>query len=176
MNSLLRRLASPVSHSRTSYLSSMTWFATWTLRSFAVPLTSESGGKEEQVRRFSVIKKTRQRAIYVGTAVIWVFYNVMFSFWFYKNIYNPKEAESPPIWDKVIAFFFLMKYILVFGIHVCLLLRKRELLHVMRASFWMEPKCVSKGNCFCNRLLSTVSITGGVGDHSSQNIGPWFID
>ncbi|OXA54194.1 hypothetical protein Fcan01_11561 [Folsomia candida] len=138
MDNLLRKLVSPFSHLETSYLPVMTWLTKWSIRSFSIPITSEPGSKE-----FSVIKKIRHWVIYVCTALLWFFYNVTYSFWFYKNIYN--SHGSLPIWQKVIAFYFLISYDMIFVLHICLLFRKRELPQVLKTCVWMEAKCISRG-------------------------------
>lgn len=141
MDNLLRKLVSPFSHLETSYLPVMTWLTKWSIRSFSIPITSEPGSKE-----FSVIKKIRHWVIYVCTALLWFFYNVTYSFWFYKNIYN--SHGSLPIWQKVIAFYFLISYDMIFVLHICLLFRKRELPQVLKTCVWMEAKCISRGKFY----------------------------
>ncbi|OXA63561.1 uncharacterized protein LOC118433884 [Folsomia candida] len=171
MGNLLRKLATPFSLSETSYLSIMTWLTKWTLRSFAIPLKSESVSKEG--RRFSVINKTSHWVIYACTAFLWLFYNLVYSFWFYKNIYNSNGSKGLPVWQKVIAFFFLINYVPIFGLHVCLLFRKKELLQLLKTCVWIETKCIERGaseytkisifsNLYCVKL-SIFAVPGMMG-------------
>ncbi|OXA62430.1 hypothetical protein Fcan01_00971 [Folsomia candida] len=170
MSNLLRKLASPFSHSETSYLSIMTWLTKWSIRSFAIPLASESGGKEDV--RFLVIDKTSHWVIYACTAFLWLFYNVMFSFWFY----NFNGNKGLPVWQKTIGFFFLINYVMIFGLHVCFLFRKKELLQVLKSCVWIETKCIARGaseyteiRIFSN--LDTIKMTIFVGPSMMGAVG-----
>ncbi|OXA54631.1 hypothetical protein Fcan01_11366 [Folsomia candida] len=140
MDNFLRKLASPVSHSETSYLPAMTSTTKWLTKSFAIPIISEFGGQG-----LSVINKIKHWAIYVFTALLFFFHNVTYAFWFYENIYLSNVTESLQVWQKVISFFFLSKHSMVLGIHLCLLFRRRELLQVMKTCAWIESKCLGEG-------------------------------
>ncbi|OXA44836.1 hypothetical protein Fcan01_20942 [Folsomia candida] len=144
MDNFLRRLACPFSHSETSYIPIMTWIIERSLRSFSIPLTSEIG-KSEYDTNFFPMKKIKHWVVYFCTIFIWLAINVLFAFWFYKNIYNSNGTKTLPVWQKVIAFYFLTAYVMIFCMQICLHFRKGEFLQVLKTCVWIEKKCIDRG-------------------------------
>lgn len=152
MDNFLRRLACPFSHSETSYIPIMTWIIERSLRSFSIPLTSEIG-KSEYDTNFFPMKKIKHWVVYFCTIFIWLAINVLFAFWFYKNIYNSNGTKTLPVWQKVIAFYFLTAYVMIFCMQICLHFRKGEFLQVLKTCVWIEKKCIDRGKTTLRNLI-----------------------